>query len=612
MRRILSFTLFVILTFGIVGAVSQPHPAVAATQSLADLMPADVAFYVDVKTANFDKTVGSLTGLLSKAGIPIPANLYADVDKGLTQLLGHPASFQKDVLSWLGDHVAIGVLISDTMLNTPSNAQTLAAVQPEALAILTVKDEAAANSYLKAILAALEKQGLKFTSTDDKLNDKAATLYTNGLAKLSILRTPGYVVIGSGSSVKSMLAALNSKQPTLGMDAKYQKVIGLLKPDNGLTAYVGQRLFQYQLKTLQRVQQQLSNASTDINTPEANTTPTAVATNSQQTALLEAYKVIDGVAMAARAEGKVLALDFAFAMNPDAAKKYAELLGLPINTLSQSMQPLSGKLIGQIPSNTFALIYGSNLAQIYTQLKEQIIALSKLSANLDRSPGLNVDQAEEGFTQLENGLRDNLYIDLKADVLSWMGGEYALYMTYNKTGDLAVASKGQWPFDNTLLIAATDTKKANSFIDKLNTALRTDVGIVPVKMGDNLFAISANSPVRVGYGVTGDTFILSTGTGIVPSSAAVKGGDSLTSSTPWKNASALLPKNYTQLLYVDLAPVYNYAKAAQAEWAKSQSASQKQDTERALAFLNEFESALIYTSVVDPSSAVSTFALILK
>ncbi len=603
-RKILSFTLFVVLAVGVVGFA--PRPVAAATISLADLMPADVGVYADLKTADFDKTVSTFTDLLKKAGIPVPANLYADIDKGLTQLLGRPATFQKDVLSWLGDHVAVGGIISDAFLaqvDPKANPQTMRIKGPDALAILTIKDEAGADAFLKAVLAVVEKQGLKFTTADAKLNGNAATIYSNVLAQVSIVRTAGYAVIGPSSAVTAMIDVITNKKPTLGADPSYKKVVGLLDPNSGLIAYFGQRLFHLQFLTAQFSPRLMDS------TPQANATPEA--TDPQQALLSDAYKVIDGIALAARSSGKLLALDIAAATNPDAIKKYTDLLGLPANMLAQ--KPLSGKLIGQIPSNAMAVIFGSNLAQIYTQAQQQLIALSKFTANMGRAPGLNTDQAEQGFEQIEKGLQEAFDLDIKADILSWTGGEFALYMTPNKTGDLAVASKGQWPFDNTLIVATTDTAKANSFVEKLNTGLAGKVGVKPVSLGDKLYTVAGDSPVRVGYGVAGDTFILSTGSGVTPAATAIKGTDTLTSggSTAWKNVSALLPKSYNQLLFLDLTAVYSYAKNA-ADSMKSSSLADRQSVGQALGLLDEFESAVIYSTSADANTVVSTLGLILK
>ncbi len=607
MKKVISLGLFIVLAFSVVSL--SPRPAAAATTSLADLMPANVALYADLRTTDLTGSINTLVDLLKKADIPVPTNLYAQLDQGLTQALGRPATFEKDVLSWLGDHAAVGLTVTNEMMTSATDQKQAGRIQPPMLAILTVKNETGADTFLKDLFAYIEKQGLKFSEKDNSVGGNSAQVYSNALVNISVVRTKGYLVIGNSPAVTDMIDTLSANKATLGADAKFKKTIGLLKPNSGLVMYVGPRLLQYQIISTQtgmRAFNSMNNSSAA--TPEA--TASVPATNTQ--AMADAYKAFDGVAVAARADGKELALDVAFSINPDAAKSMASMLGFSGDMLQNNMKPLTAKLASQIPASAIAVVQGSGLAQIYTRVRESLIAAGKLASSMNNTPGLNADQAQQGFEEFEKGLQDNLGINLKDDVLSWTGGEFALYLTYDKTGDLAVVSNNQWPFDSTLLIATSDTAKANNFVDKLNTALSGQVGIQPVKMGDNLFSVSANSPVRIGYGVTKDTFILSTGSGVKPASDAVKGGDTLASGSNkvWTNATAVLPKEYVQLWYLDLTKVHDYAVAAMQQQSKS--AQSNASMQQGLSLLNEFESAVIYGSAPDATSGVSTLALILK
>ncbi len=634
MKKFIHLVLFGVIALSVVGFTPRAVTA-AASPSLADLMPANVALYADLRTANLDGTIGTFTGLLTKAGIAVPKNIYASIDQGLTQSLGSPITVKKDILPWLGDHIAVGVVITDAMIDSASKSTPDAASQPQAIVIVQIKDEAAADKFLKTVLTYIGKQGLQFTTSAQTLNGNAATVYSNPLVPISLVRTQGYLVLGNAPAITDMIATLNAKKPTLSADAAYQKTIGLLKPDNGAVIFFGARILQYQaavsahsismMNSLSDAQatpdlpamsatadatSDLTSIATAVATAEAPATQSAM---SQTAMLASLYKVYNGFALALRSDGKLLAIDFAISLNPDAMKTYYAQLGLPADTLTQSGKALTGSLAAQIPSTATAVIYASNLGGIYTGVRTALVSLSKYMTSLNTMPGLNVNQTEQGFTQLEQGLQDGFNLDMKTDILSWTGGEFALYMNYDKTGDLAVSTQNQFPFDSTLLIAATDTTKAKSFVDRLNSGLTANVGIKPVTVGTELFTVQGQTPVRVGYGVTNDTFILSTGSGLTPASDAVKGKDTLSSGTNgvWKRAFATLPTSYSQFLYLDLTQVATYLKAAVTAQPRQSSAVAAQ-TKQALALFDEFESAVIFSGTYDNGSIVGTYGLLLK
>jgi len=621
MRKIVSFALFVVLALSAIG-FSRTPVALAATApaSLADLMPANVALYMDVRTANLDQTINTFVDLFRKAGMTVPTDLYAQIDQALTQGLGHPATFKGDVLSWLGDHLAIGGVITDQMLkdSTTLDATTL----NQGLVIVDVKDEAAADKFLANVFAVIQKQGLTFNKTTDTINGSSASIYTSILS-VDVVRFKGYLVIGNAPVVKDMIATLKAKKPTLGADAKFQKTLALLKPDNGLTAYISGRALEYQtnvtqtslVRTRANISDNLLN-TTATPTPEATLKPTPVPTASAQSKLMQqAYRAINGIAFAARQDGKVLALDIATSTDAVAMQALIKAEGLPASTLKPRTN-LTGKLAAQIPSTAGAVIYGADLASIYTGLRAAFTSVNKLQ--MAQTPGLNLNQAEQGFQNFEDSIKSTFDLDINADVLSWMGGEYALYMNYDKTGDLAVASNNAFPYDSVLLIQATNGAKAKSFVEQINTTFKTQAGLDITTMGaPDLFSISGGqSPVRIGYGTAGDTFILSTGSGIKPAADAVNAGQSgdtlAAGKNPiWTHAIAALPSTYQSFLYFDLVQGAQYLDTT----IKTQGTMAGSDpqTKQALAFLNEFESAVIYSNLTtDATSGSVTFALLLK
>jgi hypothetical protein len=226
-------------------------------------------------------------------------------------------------------------------------------------------------------------------------------------------------------------------------------------------------------------------------------------------------------------------------------------------------------------------------------------------------PSLNMPNVQQGFEQFEQGLKENLDLDVQADILSWLDGEFGIYMTYNKTSDIAVASKNQWPFDSTLVVSLSDPTKATSTIEKINATFSRN-GIKPVTVSDGLYTMQGQSPLRIGYGVTQKSFVLTTGTGLLPAADAINGKDNLAAgkNPAWKNMLATLPKGYNTLLYLDLGKINSVVTPLIA--SSKLPAKDAQDAKTLMAILNQFESAGIYSRMVDNNSGVASFELMLK
>src|SRR5258708_19279844 len=105
MRKILTLMLTLVL---VVSAFSLAvTPAKASSASLASIVPADLAMFAEWNTSDIKGTIDIVTGLLSKANLPVTTDmLFQQFDQSLTQSLGRPASFPKDIQPWLGTIVA--------------------------------------------------------------------------------------------------------------------------------------------------------------------------------------------------------------------------------------------------------------------------------------------------------------------------------------------------------------------------------------------------------------------------------------------------------------------------------------------------------------------------
>jgi len=236
-RKIFLFLLVFALAVGTLSVRATPTVAASSTDSntaFADLLPADVAVYANLRTANLQDTVGIITDLIGRlAGIK-PTKPYQQIDDGLTQLLGRDASVEKDILPWLGDNVAAAYLISDADLAAmQKNGATAMMQSQEALIIVGVKDQAKGDVFLKQVLSAITRMSpnmLSGTAKTITLNGASASEYVGPQGTL--VQGKGFYAIGQSAAVNEMIDAVSNSKPTLAADPDFWATMKLLKTNN--------------------------------------------------------------------------------------------------------------------------------------------------------------------------------------------------------------------------------------------------------------------------------------------------------------------------------------------------------------------------------------------
>jgi hypothetical protein len=545
--------------------IAPAAPARAAT-SLADLMPADTAFYFEMRTADLDGSINKVLDIVRKADIPVPANIYENIDDQLSITLKREFSVAKDLFPLLGDSLAVGVAITDEMIADPSSQ---AGSQPGVLVALQIKDDAGFTKLFGELRELLQAQGIRLTSKETTYNGADATLYENRLVSVSILQAKGLLLVGTTQTVDDAIAAKSS----LSKDAKFTKTINALPTNQFAKFWIGSRLYQYQA----------AQAAALLDNPNSTPMP------GQDRALEltnNIYKIIDGIAMGVRNDGKNFAFDVVSALNIEEASKLDQI-GELFTAFNTNVTPVTFKLASQIPNTALGVIYGTNLAQIYNGIKTQLTAYQNLMSSI--SPGLDTPEIVRGFEEFESGLKENLDIDWQADVLPWLGGEFAVYGVYNPTSDFALSSKNQWPFDSVLVIKSSDKAKTKAFVDKLESFAGA-IGLKPAKVADG--ALSFNFPqsaFRLGVALVDDTFVVTSGTGLLAASDGINGKGILADSAVWKRASAPFGKDAASAYFLDLTQLNAVVTKIVGDNAPA-------DTKILLRVLGQFESATLYST----------------
>src|SRR5258708_5194044 len=370
-KRLFSLTLLLALV--ITAAGFHPVPAIAAPRaaaSNADLLPADTSLYVDFRAADLDSSISFVSDIYQKVtGQPAPDMYATGLDQGLIQLLGPGATFKKDVQSWLGDHISVGIRFSDAQIQKLSSGDMSAMRDiPDIFAIIAVKDAAAADKFLQAVKTKAMASGnasSSMTTRTDTVNGDQVTIYDQAAGCtapmcVSIVQTKTYFAIGTTGSMNAMLESVKANKPGLSSDANFQKVIGALKPDNLMTVYVTSKVYAY---FFAQSMAQRKLFSTGLATPDA-------AADAQQAKGMQmaqnALKAIQGQAFAFKRDGKVLRLDFAQSVDAKALTQTLTDMGISADLYQKlSAIKIEGKLAQQIPAKAIGVVMSNGLSTLY-------------------------------------------------------------------------------------------------------------------------------------------------------------------------------------------------------------------------------------------------------
>ncbi|MEP7288570.1 MAG: DUF3352 domain-containing protein [Chloroflexota bacterium] len=629
MKKNLRFILLIIAMVSMVGTTPMNRTK-ATPLSLAAMMPADMSAYAELRTSDMPSTLVIISSLLKKTNLPFPPNLFSDVDRSMSQAFGRTASVEQDVLPWVGESAAIGLYVPEKLIDYGLTGRQYPASdpQPDVLILATVKDETAADAFVQGLITAGSQPDHKLTASLDKIGTDTVIVYSDDKDDAVMARWKGYLAFGS-HAVSRLLDTLKNHKPTLADNPSYQKVTGMLKPNNLVTVYYRSLLISGAALALTGpaigniFDNIVAGLQTPLGVPTATPTPTPTPTPAPETlALADAFKNLGATAIGGYGDTKMLSLDVASYVDPANLTKVFALLKIPADVQVETpAPPISIKLADRIPDTALAVIIGSNLAQLIQNGRAAANAVVKFNNLISRQPNSStpdMNSIEATYGQIEGTLKLGFDLDLSKDVLGWLDGEFALYMTYNPNSDLS--SGGSWPFDNSLLIDTangTDAANAENFLTKLNKGLPGMGVTLPVRVTRRLYIYNPTKDgtgPTIGYGLVKNGFVVSTGSGLklTANSAKAMQGDvtmdgtigALAADANWQDTIALLPKAYQHVWYVNLQQLGETLKAA-----GSQGNPSTQQVEDLVAV---FKSALMYSTDFGGGSSMTTFALLFK
>src|SRR5258708_7233391 len=232
------------------GAGSATAAAITPATTNANLFSADTALYLDIRTDKIPDTLTFVqTTLRNSLNLPIP-DLLQMLNQNLSKSIGRPITFAQDIQPWLGDHITIGIPITqadlDAMSAPNASPQSMNKFGQNAVIIVSIKDDAKFDAFLKEVLAKPLASG-SYSTHPDTVNGLAATIYQQG--KLcetnctNLLQTKGFFAVGRDKSINDMLDALKTGKPKLAANPKFMQLMNTLNPDSMATVFISPRFY---------------------------------------------------------------------------------------------------------------------------------------------------------------------------------------------------------------------------------------------------------------------------------------------------------------------------------------------------------------------------------
>jgi hypothetical protein len=464
--------------------------------------------------------------------------------------------FEKDIKPWAGN-IMFAILPNSTTAKSSSNPQlhlspvsthnlaqgqpATAKGEPNLLLVVEVKDKDSANKFLEK---ARTKSGRKAQQKEYKGVQVTEEPSTTGSPSL-------YAFVDNFLIMSPQKASLEKAIDTYKGEAS---VASSLTAEN---LELKNPIMQFYMPDFPEAVQQL----TALN-PGAAEIPQAS---------LDQLKLIKSVTIGIGVDGDGIRLKGATKLDP--------------TYLKVEFKPSPGKVISQFPSETFALISGTNIKARWEQFTQDAEKIPELKTTLNEAR----QQAKSS----------PLAIDLDKDIFGWMDGEFALGGITSNEGILAQVGAGP-----VLIFQTSNRPAAESFLKKLDDFVKTNSGTVEAKDVSGVSVTQWSFPgvpgAIAGHGwYAQDAFFVAVGPLV---NAIAKPANSLQSSQAFKTITGSLVNPNIGYFYVDMDKTWSLLSEKVPD-------IKSQVTPEATAFLNSVRG--IGGTAVMPDKATSKFELLL-
>ncbi|MEH2121466.1 DUF3352 domain-containing protein [Nostoc sp.] len=332
---------------------------------------------------------------------------------------GSNVSYEKDIKPWAGS-VMIAVLppnpVKSAQLNVPSgapNVPTNLQQEPNILMVVGIKDKLSALNFANKLKS---EKGVKFQESDYQ-GQKIIETRENGKPIYSVVLNNSHLVLAPQKQAVEKAIDTFKGQSSFASKEGASTIL-----NKGVD--VKNSLAQIYVPDYAGMVQQLAAAS-----PQAKQLPP------QALAQLKQIKsVVAGVGV------------------DDAGVRVKAIANLDPQLNKFQYQSSPGNIVGQFPTDTFALVSGNGISRGWEALVEQ----SK-----------DYPEMKQALEQVRGQLKF-VNIDLDKDIFGWMNGEFAFGAIPSNQGVLATVG-----FGGALVFDTSDRKTAEATLTKLDTLAKT-------------------------------------------------------------------------------------------------------------------------------------------
>ncbi|OUL27063.1 metalloendopeptidase [Nostoc sp. RF31YmG] len=327
-------------------------------------------------------------------------------------------SYEKDIKPWAGS-VMIAVLppnaVKPAQFNTPaaSNKPIKLQSEPNILLVVGIKDKIAALNFGNKLKA---QKGIKFQESDYK-GEKITETTDKGKPTYSVVLNNSQLILAPEKQAVEQAIDTFKGQPSFATKEGASNILS-----KGVD--VKNTLAQIYIPDYAGMVQQLAAAN-----PQGTQLPPQTLKQLQQVKSMVAGVGVD-----------------------DAGLRVKAIANLDPQLNKFQYQNTPAKIVGQFPTDTFALVSGQGISRTWSTVLEQ----SK-----------DYPEFNQAVAQVRQQLKAVANLDLDKEVLGWMDGEFALGTIPSNQGILASVG-----FGGALLFDTSDRKTAEATLSKLDDLVK--------------------------------------------------------------------------------------------------------------------------------------------
>ncbi|MEH2143633.1 DUF3352 domain-containing protein [Nostoc sp.] len=358
---------------------------------------------------------------LQQFGTPEAQKLVAKSLEGFDKQIfsGSNVSYEKDIKPWAGS-VMIAVLppnpVKSAQLNVPSgapNVPTNLQQEPNILMVVGIKDKLSALNFANKLKS---EKGVKFQESDYQ-GQKIIETTENGKPTYSVVLNNSHLVLAPQKQAVEKAIDTSKGQSSFASKEGASSIL-----NRGVD--VKNSLAQIYVPDYAGMVQELAAASRQAK----QLPPQALAQ------LKQIKSVVAGVGV------------------DDAGVRVKAIANLDPQLNKFQYQSSPGNIVGEFPTDTFALVSGNGISRSWETLVEQ----SK-----------DYPEMKQALEQVRGQLKF-VNIDLDKDIFGWMNGEFAFGAIPSNQGVLASVG-----FGGALLFDTSDRKTAEATLTKLDTLAKS-------------------------------------------------------------------------------------------------------------------------------------------